>query len=75
MCIRDRFKAGGIVTAVSGRTITISGDYGTLRAVTERDAIVYKDGEITSYQSIRNGDKVQLAGPSADLVNLVVCNP
>lgn len=70
-----RFKAGGIVTAVSGRTITISGDYGTLRAVTERDAIVYKDGEITSYQSIRNGDKVQLAGPSADLVNLVVCNP
>ncbi len=70
-----RFKAGGTVTAVSGRAITISGDYGTLRAVMEKDAIVYRDGGIASYQSVRNGDKVQLAGPSADLVNLVVCNP
>ncbi len=67
-----RFKVEGTVTAVSGRNLTISGEYGTLRAVIQSNAFICRNGEIAGYWEIQPGDRVHLAGSSADLIELVV---
>ncbi len=66
----------GTVTAVSGRSLTISGgDYGTVRVELRSSADVYKDDGRVSHKDIKEGDKVHVSGSSADSIYLVVVNP
>lgn len=67
-----RFRVEGTVTAVSGRSLTISGDYGTVRVELRSSADVYKDDGRVSHKDIKEGDKVHVSGSSADSIYLVV---
>lgn len=69
-----KFKAEGTVTSVSGRELTVSGNYGKLKVVIQQDAIVYRNNEITGYWAVQKGDRVKLAGPRAELIEIVVCS-
>jgi hypothetical protein len=68
-----RFRVGGTVMAVSDRTVTISGDYGTLRVTVDKNAMVFKGGEIGGYSLLAKGDKVTVSGWTANNIDLVVC--
>lgn len=68
-----RFRIDGTITAISNRTITVTGDYGTLQVVVNKNAAVYKGGEIQTYSALAKGDKVMVSGYSADSIDLVVC--
>jgi hypothetical protein len=69
-----RFRVDGTITDVSDRTVTISGDYGTLRVIVDKNAMVYKGGDIRSYTALAKGDKVVVSGWTANNIDLVVCD-
>ncbi|MGB4026208.1 MAG: hypothetical protein WBL52_05610, partial [Bacillota bacterium] len=67
-----RFRVEGTVTAASGRSFTLSGDYGAVRVELVSGADVYKGGGRVHYSQIEVGDRVYLAGSDADSIYLVV---
>ena len=69
-----RFRVDGTITDVSDRTVTISGDYGTLRVTVDKNAMVYKGGDIRGYTALAKGDKVVVSGWTANNIDLVVCD-
>lgn len=70
-----RFRVEGTVTGVSGRALTISGDYGTVRVELRSGAGIYEDGRRIHYGDIEEGDKIHVSGSSADSIYLVVVTP
>ncbi len=67
-----KFEAKGVVTRISKRSLTVTGEYGVLKAEIHSDAIVCKDGEVFGYWVIEEGDVVHLTGSNANNIDFVV---